>query len=57
MLLNLESRFLSLQPVDYQVGDVVYRQGDRSDWIGIVLRGKLEYYVQPRQHCGLGLRM
>jgi CRP-like cAMP-binding protein len=43
------SMFLSLQPVDYQVGDVVYRQGDRSDWIGIVLRGKLEYYVQPRE--------
>lgn len=35
-----------LQPVQYKANELVYSRGDAGDWMGIVLSGKLEYYME-----------
>lgn len=41
----------SLIPVEYQVGEVVFKQGERGDWLGILLCGKLECQIQAKRQA------
>jgi len=43
----------SLIPVEYQVGEVIFKQGERNDWLGILLCGKLECQIQAKRQAGL----